>query len=151
MKALTIGAVARRAGVGVETFRFYEREGLIPQPPRRPSGSRQYDAEAVRRIRFIRHAKQLGFSLRQIRELLTLRAHPQTSCAEGKERAEAKIAEVEQKICDLQAIQQALVELSASCAGRGPDQCQPNPGGPGGQHDQTMGTDLMTHRPTAYP
>ncbi len=120
MKALTIGTVARQAGVGVETVRFYEREGLIPQPPRRPSGYRQYDDGAVRRIRFIRHAKQLGFSLRQIRELLALRADAQTSCAEVKEQAEAKIAEVEQKIQDLQRIRQALVELTASCAGRGP-------------------------------
>ena len=73
METLTIGEVARRAGVGVETIRFYDREGLIAEPRRRPSGYRQYSAEAVRRVRFIRHAKELGFTLKEISELLSLR------------------------------------------------------------------------------
>lgn len=72
MEALTIGQLARHAGVGVETIRFYEREGLLAEPERRPSGYRQYPAEVVRRVRFIRHAKELGFTLREIQGLLEL-------------------------------------------------------------------------------
>lgn len=120
MKPLTIGTVAREAGVGVETVRFYEREGLIAEPPRRLSGYRQYDPEVVRRIRFIRHAKELGFSLRQIKELLELQANPDTSCADVKQRAEAKMAEIERKIRDLRRMKSALTRLTAACAGRGP-------------------------------
>ncbi|MDP6106829.1 MAG: heavy metal-responsive transcriptional regulator [Candidatus Brocadiia bacterium] len=97
MGNLTIGKVARQSGVGVETVRFYEREGLIEQPPRRPSGYRQYPQEAVLRLCFIRRAKQLGFSLREIKELLALRVGGSTSCSEVRQRAEAKIAVVEEK------------------------------------------------------
>jgi DNA-binding transcriptional MerR regulator len=71
--SLTIGQVAKGAGVGVETVRFYEREGLVPAPKRRPSGYRQYPADTVRRIRFVQAAKDLGFTLKEIRELLSLR------------------------------------------------------------------------------
>ena len=73
MGSFTIGQLARRAGVGIETVRFYEREGLIPEPPRRPSGYRDYPPETVTRIVFIRRAKDLGFSLKEINELLDFR------------------------------------------------------------------------------
>ena len=75
-KPLTIGLVARRAGVGVETVRFYERQGLIEEPPRRLSGYREYDDEVVARLGFIRRAKELGFTLKEIKELLSLRRGP---------------------------------------------------------------------------
>jgi MerR family mercuric resistance operon transcriptional regulator len=76
---------------GVETVRFYERQGLLDQPPRRASGYRQYPRDVVRRIQFIKRAKELGFSLKEIGELLSLRVDPQLSCSEVKARAEAKI------------------------------------------------------------
>jgi DNA-binding transcriptional MerR regulator len=80
--SLTIGQVAKGAGVGVETVRFYEREGLVPAPKRRPSGYRQYPADTVRRIRFVQAAKDLGFTLKEIRELLSLRVAAGKSCAD---------------------------------------------------------------------
>lgn len=120
MKPLTIGQVARRAGVGVETIRFYEREGLVDDPPRLASGYRQYPPETVARIRFVRRAKELGFTLKEIKELLSLRASPRSRCADVRQRAEAKIEDMQQKIRDLQKMKKALKQLAAACDGRGP-------------------------------
>ncbi|MFQ6098934.1 MAG: heavy metal-responsive transcriptional regulator [Armatimonadota bacterium] len=120
MNTLTIGKVARRSGVGVETIRFYEREGLIPEPPRRESGYRQYPEETIKRIRFIRRAKELGFSLGEIKELLSLRVAPSTRCEDIRRRAEAKIADIEAKIRALETMKDALARLSAACVGTGP-------------------------------
>ncbi len=120
MKPLTIGKVARHAGVGIETIRFYEREGLIDDPPRRESGYRQYGEEAVSRIRFIRRAKELGFALKEIKELLSLRASPRSRCADVRRRAEVKIKDIAQKVRALQRMKKALVKLTAACSGRGP-------------------------------
>lgn len=120
MAAYTIGQVASRSGVGVETVRFYEREGLIPKPPRPDSGFRRYPQDAVSRIRFIQRSKALGFSLREIKELLSLRVDSATSCGEVKKRAEAKIADIEGKIRHLQEMKHALVKLTAACRGKGP-------------------------------
>src|SRR5207237_9845446 len=92
MEILSIGQVARRAGVGVETVRFYERQGLLEEPPRRASGYRQYSEEVVSRLRFIKRAQQLGFSLKEISELLLLRVDAQASCEEVKGRTDAEIA-----------------------------------------------------------
>ena len=116
----TIGQLARAAGVGVETIRFYQRRKLIQEPRRPPSGYRQYDDEAARRIRFIRQAQELGFSLKEIRDLLTLRIDPTVSCADVKARAEAKIAEVDRKIASLRRIRRALAGITESCVGSGP-------------------------------
>lgn len=120
MKTMTIGQVARDAGVGVETVRFYEREGLLQEPSRRESGYRQYTDDVVARLRFIKRAKELGFSLKEIKELLALRVDPETTCAEVRQRAVAKIADVEQKIEELKKIKKALEKLTAGCQGRGP-------------------------------
>ena len=120
METLSIGQVARRAGVGVETVRFYEREGLLEEPPRRASGYRQYPEEVVKRIGFIKRAKELGFSLKEITELLLLRVDAQTSCDEVKQRTEAKIAEVERKVVELQRMRQALLQVHSLCTGQGP-------------------------------
>ena len=120
MDTLSIGQVARRAGVGVETVRFYEREGLLEEPPRRTSGYRQYSEEVVTRLHFIKRAQKLGFSLKEISELLLLRVDAQTSCEEVKERTEAKIAEVEQKLVELQHMRQALLQVASLCTGQGP-------------------------------
>ena len=119
METLSIGQVARRAGVGVETVRFYEREGLLEEPPRRASGYRQYPEEVVSRLRFIKRAQQLGFSLKEISELL-LRVDAQTSCEQVKGRTEAKIAEVERKIIELQQMRQALLQIHSLCNEQGP-------------------------------
>ncbi len=120
MRKLKSGELAKQAGVNVETLRFYEREGLLPKPPRRASGYREYPVESVRLIRFIRRAQELGFSLREIRELLALRVQPGVTCAKVRERAERKISEVRGKIADLKSIERALRKLTASCSGRGP-------------------------------
>ena len=117
--ALTIGEVAQRAGIGRETIRFYEKEGLIEEPPRTESGYRQYSENAVARIRFIRRAKALGFSLKEVSGLLTLRLDPETSCADVKKRADSKIRDIQEKIRDLQKMKTALAELSAACSGKG--------------------------------
>lgn len=120
MEPLTIGKVARLAGVGVETIRFYEREGLVEEPPRRASGYRQYPRAAVSRIRFIRRAKELGFSLREIKELLALRLDPERTCEDIRRRAEAKISGIEERIRTLERMKRALEKLAAACGGRGP-------------------------------
>ena len=119
MESMTIGKVAERAGVGVETVRFYEREGLIEQPPRGGSGWRQYPEGVVSRLRFIRRAQELGFSLKEIEELISLRLDPAADRAEVKARAEAKVDEIESKIRDLQGMKDALVRLSGACSGEG--------------------------------
>ena len=117
---LTIGKAASEAGVNVETIRFYERQGLVEQPPK-PDGAsvRRYSAETVERIRFIKEAQFLGFSLREIRDLLALRADPAADCAEVREQAVAKLQEVRRKIDRLQQIGAALETLIAACPGRG--------------------------------
>ncbi len=120
MEQLKTGELAKRAGVNVETLRFYEREGLIPEPPRRMSGYREYPAESIQLIRFIKRAQELGFSLREVRELLALRVEAGTTCADVRQKASEKVSEVRQKIADLQAIERALGTLTATCSGEGP-------------------------------
>jgi MerR family mercuric resistance operon transcriptional regulator len=120
MKPLTIGQVAQKAGVGVETVRFYERQGLLEEPARKESGYRQYAEDVVARLRFIKRAKELGFSLKEIKELLALRVDPATTCREVKEQAQAKIADIEGKVRSLLRMKEALVELTRACRGRGP-------------------------------
>ena len=100
-ESLTIGKVAKRVGIGIETVRFYERQGLIEAPPRRPSGYREYPVEVVHRIQFIRRAKELGFTLKEIGELLDLRMSEDSSCCDVKRRTLAKIVDTEAKITAL--------------------------------------------------
>lgn len=119
MDSLTIGALAKRAGVGVETVRFYERRGLVRRPPRTRSGYRSYPEEAVRRIRFIRNAQALGFTLQEVKDLLELRVAAGTSCAAVRSRASAKVADVKKRLADLDRIRVALERLIAVCPGRG--------------------------------
>ncbi|MFQ5485853.1 MAG: MerR family transcriptional regulator [Desulfobacterales bacterium] len=120
MQKLTIGQLAKQANVNLETIRYYERRGLIPEPPRSISGYRQYSADDLQRTRFIKRAQGLGFSLKEIAELLSLRVEPGTTCGEVKERVQAKITDVEKRISDLEHIRAALLRLSKSCTGRGP-------------------------------
>jgi len=120
METLTISKAAELAGVGVETIRFYERKGLIAQPLKpRDGGYRTYPDETVQRIRFVRQAQELGFSLREIEELLALRAAPGTDCADIRKRASAKLEEVERKIGQLEKMGSALQAVIASCPSRG--------------------------------
>ena len=118
MHGLTIGEVAKRAAVHIETLRYYEREGLVARPPRSRSNYRLYPAETVQRVQFIKRAQQLGFSLKEIQDLLALRAEPQARCAEVRERALAKIHQIEYKVHTLQAMHTALTKLVAACAGQ---------------------------------
>jgi MerR family mercuric resistance operon transcriptional regulator len=118
--ALTSGQLAKKCGVGVETLRFYEREGLLAKPARSGSGYRQYPAEAVDRVRFIRRAQLLGFQLKDIKELLALRGDPDADSGEVREKAVAKLADIDQKITDLEAMKAELTRLVAACDGAGP-------------------------------
>ena len=120
MKTLTIGQVARSAGVGVETVRFYERQGLLEEPERRESGYRQYTEDVVAWLRFIRRAKELGFTLKEVRELIALRRDPSATRADVRRQAGTKIADIEAKIRDLQRMKEALLKLTAFCRGHGP-------------------------------
>lgn len=115
---MTIGDLARAAEVGVETVRFYERQGLIEKPPRLESGYRIYSAEAVDRVRFIRRAKKLGFVLKEIKELLALRLAPGTTCDRIKKRAESKIEDIDFRIRGLQGMKVALEALTDACVGQ---------------------------------
>jgi Hg(II)-responsive transcriptional regulator len=117
METLTIGKLAQQASINLETIRYYEREGLMLPPARKSSGHRAYSPSAVRRLRFITRAQELGFSLREVRELLALRREPDQPCGEVIRQIEVKTAEVEQKIVHLRAIRRALVRLKDSCEG----------------------------------
>jgi DNA-binding transcriptional MerR regulator len=116
----TIAVAARRAGVGIETIRFYERRGLIARPPRPVGGGyRAYDDGLIDRVRFIREAQELGFTLAEIGELLALRADPAADCRAVRERALGRLAEVERRLARLERMRAALTRLVESCPGSG--------------------------------
>jgi MerR family transcriptional regulator, copper efflux regulator len=117
---MTIGRVAQLAGVGVETIRFYEKEGLIDKPPRRETEYRQYPKETVHQLRFIKRAKELGFKLKEIKELLALRLNSEATCADIRLRAEVKIDDINEKIRTLERMNEALKKLTLACSGREP-------------------------------
>ena len=118
-EALTTGETADRAGVNVQTVRYYERRGLIPEPPRTSGGFRQYRPDHVARIRFIKRAQELGFTLKEAGELLDLRATPDADRADVRAVAQEKRDEVRQKIDDLQRMQATLDDLIDACDGHG--------------------------------
>lgn len=115
----TIGGAARRAGVGIDTIRYYERNGLLPEPQRRASGYRDYDPAVVERLRFIRRAKDLGFTLEEIRELLALSTDRERGVSGVKQRAEARLRDIEQRIRELQRVKRGLQQLVDACPGHG--------------------------------
>lgn len=117
---ITIGELAKRGAVNLETIRYYERQGLLPKPPRSSSGYRLFPLDSVRRVRFIKRAQELGFSLKEIKELLALRVTPGTTSADVRKRAQAKVANIEEKVQTLRAMKKALVQLTATCCGDGP-------------------------------
>lgn len=112
---MTIGRLARIGGVNLETVRYYEREGLLPKPPRTQSGYRIFPPDAARRLRFIKRAQDLGFSLAEIKELLSLRMRRGARHADVRFRAQAKIDDIEQKIKTLQRMKGALRDLADRC------------------------------------
>ena len=116
---MRIGELAKRAGVAIDTVRYYEREGLIPPPVRRASGYRDYLDTDVDRLRFMRRAKGLGFTLQEIRDLLGLTATSGEDMATLKARAEAKLHDVEDRIQALNRMRDALQGLVAACPGHG--------------------------------
>ena len=120
MESLKVGEVARRAAVNLQTIHYYEREGLLPRPPRTDANYRMYTTDAVRRVRFVKRAQELGFALRDIKELLSLRAAPGSRCGDVRQQARAKLQDIEEKIGTLQGMRRALTKLIAECSGRGP-------------------------------
>ncbi len=122
--ALTIGQVASAADVNIQTIRYYERRGLFAAPRRTPSGYRQYAEEAVSRLRFIKHAQELGFSLKEIHELLGLRVRHGGACDAVEQKTRQKIELVQHRIHDLQRMKRTLERLAVACAARRPtDDC----------------------------
>jgi len=117
MKSLTIGHLARESGINLETVRYYERRGLLSKPPRSASGYRLFPIEATRRLRFIQRAKELGFSLKEIGELLSLRVSSTTTSAGIRAKAKSKIADIRSKIRSLDSMEKALLKLTKSCTG----------------------------------
>ena len=117
---LTIGGAARRAGVNIQTLRYYERRRLLPAPKRTASNYRVYSDDTVRRVRFIKRAQELGFTLTEIKELLSLRASPRSRCEDVRKRSKAKITDIDEKIRTLEAMRRALSKLVRACSGRGP-------------------------------
>jgi MerR family copper efflux transcriptional regulator len=121
---LTIGAVARRARVPLDTIRYYERRGLLPPPPRSAGGYRQYSTEAVRRVTFIKRAQALGFTLEEIAELLALRVLPGGTCEAVDRRARAAMDRIETKINELTRMRDAIARLVTACrSAHPPDEC----------------------------
>lgn len=114
MKELTIGKLAHAAGIGVETVRFYERRGLIKQPSAK-EGFRKYSEEDAKRIRFIKRAQDLGFTLREIKGLLELNSNSRSTCSDVRIQTDAKINEVVEKIRDLKKMKKSLEILSEAC------------------------------------
>ncbi len=122
--ALTIGKLAKAAGVNVQTLRYYERRKLLSPRDRKPSGYRLYDHEALRRLQFIKNAQALGFTLGEITDLLNLRVSDKACCADVQRKAQAKLDQVERKIQDLKALDCALRGLIRACRAVQPtDRC----------------------------
>ena len=113
MSALTIGGLADEAGVNVETIRYYQRRGLMPEPDKPAHGYRRYDATTVKRVRFIKRAQALGFTLEEIGGLLEL--DEALACAETRELASHKLEAIETKLADLAAMRRALMTLLRQC------------------------------------
>ncbi len=118
MERLTIGELAKHARVNLETIRYYERQELLPKPPRSQSGYRAFPEESVGRIRFIKQAQKVGFSLKEIKELLMLQTKPHSVAADLGEQVEAKIAHIEEKLRALRTIKKDLTRLINSRSGQ---------------------------------
>ena len=120
MDGLRIGQVANEANVNLETIRYYERQGLLPKPPRTEGNYRAYQADIVPRVLFVKQAQAVGFTLKEIKELLSLRATPRTRCEDVRRRAEVKIHDLDEKLHALQTMREALKTLVRECVGAAP-------------------------------
>jgi len=117
--SLSIGELAQAAGIGVETVRFYERRGLLERPVRPARGFRTYPRAALERVAFVRAAQELGFTLKEVRDLLALRSAPATDCAAVRGRAAAKLAQLDTRMARLSRMRGTMHALLARCPGRG--------------------------------
>ena len=117
---MKIGEVAERGGVNLQTIRYYEREKLLPEPPRLASGYRIYPDQTVRRVRFIKRAQEIGFTLAEIRELLAIRINADRDSSDVRTLAQAKITDIERKIQTLHRMKEALGRITERCSGCGP-------------------------------
>jgi DNA-binding transcriptional MerR regulator len=124
MDRLAIGDLARATNTKIQTIRYYEEIGLIPAPPRSAGNQRRYDRHALDRLAFIRHARELGFTLESIRELLRLADHPEHPCSEADSIARARLVEVESRLTRLKALERELTRMIEACAGSSVAQCQ---------------------------
>ncbi len=124
MTALSIGELARRTGCKVQTIRWYEQEKLLPVPERSAGNQRRYGRRHLDRLAFIRHARELGFALDAIRELLTLADAPERPCARADEIAQAHLLEVESRIARLEALKAELARMVSACAGGRVEHCR---------------------------
>ncbi len=122
-QSYTIGTLSRESGVNLETIRYYERIGLLPEPPRSASGYRRYGETAAKRLRFIRRGRELGFGIKEIKTLLQLADRPEHPCREADQLARAHLAEVEAKITDLMVMRDVLAGLTA-CQSRNAEHCR---------------------------
>jgi MerR family transcriptional regulator, mercuric resistance operon regulatory protein len=122
-KGLQRAELARRTGCNLETIRYYEKIGMLPDPPRTASGYRVYDERHVSRLRFILRARELGFAIEEIRGLLELVDGGTQTCAEVKERTERHLADVRAKIADLRRIEKALAQTASKCSGEDVPEC----------------------------
>ena len=120
MNGLTTSKLARAVGVNVETLRYYEKRGLLPKPPRRESGYRMYPIESVERVRFIKSAQELGFTLGEIQQLLSLRVDASATAGDVRRQAQEKVVQIDAKIAVLQQMRNALAHLVEQCHGEGP-------------------------------
>lgn len=121
--SLSIGKVSAATGCNIETIRFYEKQGLLPEPSRTPGGHRVYNTSQVQRLIFIRRARELGFSMAEIRELLSIVDGDHVSCELVKSIAEQHLADVEAKLADLTKMQRTLGDLAEQCSGKDVPDC----------------------------
>nr|WP_244424550.1 helix-turn-helix domain-containing protein [Methylobacterium nodulans] len=138
MHGLTIGALAARTGVHLETIRYYERIGLVPLPSRSPAGHRRYDAEAIRRLTFVRRCRELGFPLESIGAMLGLVDRQAVTCSEVQTIVRHHLTEVRAKLADLERLDRALSGMLSACPGDDRPDCpildalmRPDANGPG--------------------
>jgi len=123
LEKYTIGALSRESGVNLETIRYYEKINLLNKPSRAVNGYRHYDESAIKRLRFVRRGRELGFGIAEIKTLLELADHPEHPCKEADQLAQAHLAEVETKIKDLQAMQEVLTKIVA-CQSHTAEHCR---------------------------
>ncbi len=122
---MTRGEISRQTEISARTIRFYEEKGIIPIPERTANGYRNYDSSMIPRLKFIKNAQRLGFSLNEIKELADMKIIPSTSCESIHEKANNKILDIEMKINELSRIKEALIKFTRYCSpGKGIEECE---------------------------